>query len=233
MNPMEETLRKDVAPLSNEGPSQPNTSVSPRKIEEHLVSGTRHTRRKSATELRRLSHRSKEAEEEETDELRQLLELKQYHEYFRDFLTIWKNTLAGKSLQLTAEIIECCNDQKENNEPLIDSDGNPTTKEEFAKQVMFWLSGCVARINEPHQLIYTLHIINMLPLQFILRDFEKLQKVGINGNRLDKILKSILVHLREHKLFDPKINEMYNDICFQLLTFFNVMLLSSTFFALC
>jgi len=45
----------DLSPLSDESLQEINKTMSPRKVEENLCKGTRYSRRKSSTELKRLS----------------------------------------------------------------------------------------------------------------------------------------------------------------------------------
>jgi len=94
------------------------------------------------------------------EELREMSELKNYHEYFRELLTIWKHTLGSKSSQLALEIVNCCLDE-DHKETLSDQNtyNNNKNKEEFGKQILFWLSSCIARINEPYQILRELDML--------------------------------------------------------------------------
>ncbi|ETO25304.1 hypothetical protein RFI_11839 [Reticulomyxa filosa] len=197
--------------------------VNPEVLEASMVNGTRNTRRKSMTELKRLSQSSRNSEKsnkmEDVDrqELREMLELKHYHEYMRELMTIWKNTLSKKRVQIGNDILECVSQNESKVE--ISSNDVDNTKEELGKQILFWLSSCISRINEPHQfkIMHKKNKINSL-----LREIEKLKQAGLNEKQLDKILKRILNHLSDHKLFDFKIKEMFDEICFQLLILFSV-----------
>jgi len=203
--------QEDVTSISKEVDVVENPTI----LESNLVNGTRNSRRKSITELRRLSQTNRNSEKQSTqsaeinrEELREMLDLKNYHEYFREFMTIWKHTLARKTGVISHGIVDCLNEDETKTEtsPNGVNNNNNTNKEEIGKHILFWLSSCVSRINEPFHL---------------LRELEKMKEAGINGKNLDQILALILKHLSQHKLFDFKTKEIYEEICSQLLILFN------------